>query len=66
MPSEDSLDARLGRYESTAVGCEAVRAFVQPPLPPVPPLRLDRLFDFLEEADRALGRLDAFLHSRST
>lgn len=58
MSSEDSLDARLGRYESTAVGGEAVRAFIPPPLPPVPPLRLDGLFGLLEEANRALGRLD--------
>lgn len=58
MSSEGSLDARLGRYESTAVGGEAVRAFVPPPLPPVPPLRFDGLFGLLEEANRALGRLD--------
>ncbi len=58
MSSEDSLDARLGRYESTAVGGEPVRAFIPPPLPPVPPLRLDSLFGLLEEANRALGQLD--------
>lgn len=42
----------------TAVGDERVRAYVPPPLPPDPPLRLDELSGQLEEANRALGRLD--------
>lgn len=42
----------------TAVGDERVRAYVPPPLPPDPPLRLDELYGQLEEANRALGRLD--------
>lgn len=49
---------RLGRYVETAVGGERVRAFVPPPLPPDPPLRLDGLLDRLGAADRAIGRLD--------
>lgn len=35
-----------------------MRAFVPPPLPPDPPLRLDPLQRLLEEANQALGRLD--------
>lgn len=50
--------ARLGRYIDTAAGGETVRAFVPPPLPPSPSLRLDKLYGRLEAANRALGRLD--------
>jgi Fic family protein len=42
----------------TAVGGEQVRAFLPPPLPPTPPLQLEGLLTRLEEANRALGRLD--------
>lgn len=50
--------SRLGRYETTAVGGETVRAFVPPPLPPVPPVDLTGLQLPLERAQMALGRLD--------
>jgi Fic family protein len=50
--------SRLGRYAETAVAGERVRAFVPPPLPPVPPIRMDALLSRLSAADRALGRLD--------
>ena len=50
--------SRLGEFVETAVGGETVCAFVPPPLPPVPPLKLDKLYGRLEEANRALGRLD--------
>jgi Fic family protein len=43
---------------TTAVGGERVRAFVPPPLPPVPPIRMAGLLRLLEEANRAVGRLD--------
>ena len=49
---------RGGRFVTTAGGDERVRAYVPPPLPPDPPLRLDELYGQLEEANRALGRLD--------
>ena len=49
-----------GRYESTTVGGEQVRAFVPLPLPPSPALVLDGfLQQKLEAATLALGRLDA-------
>jgi Fic family protein len=51
-------DTRLGRYVTTSVAGERVRAFVPRPLPPVPPLRMEGLLSLLEEANRALGRLD--------
>ena len=49
---------RLGRYEITAVGRENVRAFVPPPLPPVPPIDLAPFQSLLDRANQALGRLD--------
>ena len=50
--------SRLGRTIETAVGGERVRAFVPPPLPPDPPVRLAGLLERLSAADQALGRLD--------
>ena len=48
-----------GRYESTSVGGEQVRAFVPSPLPPEPPLAMDgALQQATERAVLALGRLD--------
>lgn len=49
---------RLGKYAVTRYQDESVRAFVPPPLPPVPPIRLDPLQHLLEQANQALGRLD--------
>ena len=49
-----------GRYETTTVAGESVRAFIPGPLPPIPPLRLDGdLHLLLERALLALGRLDS-------
>src|ERR1019366_6123359 len=39
-------------------GEESVRAFVPPPLPPNPPVRLEALQRLLEQANQSLGRLD--------
>ncbi len=48
-----------GRYETTVVGGETVRAFVPAPLPPAPPLVFDApLHAALENAVLAIGRLD--------
>ena len=50
----------IGRYETTNVGGEQVRAFVPVPLPPNPALALeDSLQQQLEAASLAVGRLDA-------
>jgi Fic family protein len=40
------------------MGGEVVRAFVPPPLPPDPPVRLDGLQLLFEQANQSLGRLD--------
>ena len=50
--------SRLGRYVAKVFEGETVRAFVPPPLPPVPSVRLDRLQLLLEQANQAVGRLD--------
>lgn len=48
-----------GRYVSRTVGEEPFQAFVPHPLPPDPALQLNtELYDLLEQANRALGRLD--------
>ena len=49
---------RPGEFVETVVGGETVRAFVPPSLPPEPSLKLDKLYGLLDEANRALGRLD--------
>lgn len=40
------------------MGGETVRAFVPPPLPPQPPIRLSQLQTLLDQANQAIGRLD--------
>jgi Fic family protein len=52
------VNQRLGRYVVTSWGEETVRAFVPPPLPPDPPVRLNGLQAALERSNQALGRLD--------
>lgn len=50
-------ETRLGRYVTTTVAGEPVKAFVPPPLPPVD-LDLSGLHLHLDRANQALGRLD--------
>jgi hypothetical protein len=48
-----------GEFLTVKTGTEVFRPFVPNPLPPQPPLVLDTVLqDLLEEANRALGRLD--------
>ncbi len=58
MPSTSSSNPRLGRYITKKYDGETVRAFLPPPLPPSPPIRLESLQQLLEEANQAIGRLD--------
>lgn len=52
------LSGRLGIYVTTTTAGERVRAYVPPPLPPIPPPDLSRLLGLIERANQALGRLD--------
>lgn len=50
---------RIGYYIKCAAGTEEpYNAYVPKDLPPVPPLRLDDLYQLLDQASSALGRLD--------
>jgi cell filamentation protein, protein adenylyltransferase len=49
---------RLGSYVSTTTAGETITAFVPPALPPDPPLDLGGLYQHLDRANQALGRLD--------
>src|SRR6516225_11735586 len=51
-------NSRLGTHVSTTTAGETVRAFVPPPLPPDPPLDFSELYQPLDRANQALGRLD--------
>ena len=51
---------RAGRLVEAQSGQDGYSAFIPAPLPPAPPLLIDvRLQDLLDEANQALGRLDA-------
>ena len=50
--------SRLGTYIATNVVGEPVQAFIPPTLPPDPPLELGALYQHLDRANQALGRLD--------
>jgi Fic family protein len=58
VPATRDQSRRLGRYIVKTYGEETVRAFVPPPLPPNPPVRLEALQHRLEQANQSLGRLD--------
>ena len=50
---------RSGHYIANTASSEPFRSFVPHPLPPEPQLQLNtELYDLLEQANRALGRLD--------
>ena len=45
----------MGRIVSTTYGDETVRAYVPPPLSPVPPIELSGLMPLIEQANRPLA-----------
>lgn len=51
-------EGRIGHIVTTVAGGEKVRAYVPKPLPPAPPLVMEGLYGLLDDANRALGRLD--------
>ncbi len=50
--------SRMGTNVTTTVTGEPVRAFIPPGLPPSPPVELAGLYQHLDRANQALGRLD--------
>lgn len=50
--------SRLGTYLKSTLAGETVQAFIPPALPPNPPLELEALYQPLDRANQALGRLD--------
>ncbi len=53
------VNRTAGQYIASTVGGESYQAFLPAPLPPDPPLALDgELLQWLEKANRAIGRLD--------
>lgn len=53
------MERKIGQYVHCATAGETYRAYVPSPLPPDPPLAIDaELLTLLEQANRALGRLD--------
>ena len=59
MSAAKDKNPRLGRYIVKTYGEESVRAFVPPPLPPNPPVRLDAIQRLLEQANQFFCVLDA-------
>ena len=53
-----AIQRQSGEYVVASTAGESVRAFVPFPLPPNPPLQLDRLYSLLDRANQAIGRLD--------
>src|SRR5438552_12539604 len=53
--------SRLGTYVTTTVTGEPVRAFIPAGLPPNPPVELASLYQHLDRANQALGRLDGLI-----
>lgn len=49
---------RIGLFVTSTGGGEKVRAYVPPPLPPVPPLQMEPMAALLDHATASLGRLD--------
>lgn len=50
---------RLGQYLKSSIGGEVFNTYVPKPLPPNPPLAMEELYALLDQANTAIGRLDA-------
>lgn len=57
--------SRSGRQVTVSVAGERVGAFMPPPLPPDPPVRMERLQRLLERAALAVGQLNGTLSAMS-
>ncbi len=53
------IKERIGKHvKSPVIGGEYYESYIPRPLPPEPPLSMDKLYPLLEKANIALGRLD--------
>ncbi len=50
--------SRQGQWLTISTAGETAKAFLPPCLPPQPPIEMERLYQHLERANHALGRLD--------
>ena len=50
--------SRIGLKVPISTVGERAEAYVPPTLPPIPPIQMERLYRLLDDANRALGRLD--------
>lgn len=55
MPAKSE---RIGEYIRSSVTGEIYSAYVPKPLPPMPPLEMEKIYPLLDQANIALGRLD--------
>lgn len=49
---------RVGEYIKCSVTGESYNSYAPKPLPPIPPIEMERLYPLLDQANVALGRLD--------
>lgn len=49
---------RIGEHVKSSVAGETYEAYVPKPLPPNPPIEMDKIYAYLDQASLALGRLD--------
>lgn len=49
---------RVGEHVKSSVAGETYTAYVPKPLPPNPPIEMDKVYSYLDQASLALGRLD--------
>lgn len=59
IKKEYGSNPSLGGYVPTVAASQPAQAFIPPPLPPDPPLEMSPLLPLLEQAQLALGKLDA-------
>lgn len=52
-------NTRLGRYVTISTASEKAQAYLPPPLPPDPPVKMENLYGLLERANLELGRLES-------
>lgn len=57
--AKSPTNTRLGTYVSRSTAGETFKAYVPAPLPPQPPVDMDRLYKSLDQAMKALGGIDA-------